>query len=263
MTIDLLSIVRAQLKRSRTLPNQLESVLALNVEDSLPGEASGPLLRMEEYEQELLLSRFFTPDNEDRAACEPALPVEGLSGAAMAALMETLVAETLSFRVEVGAKAGYCPIPEVVLTRYVRLLGLEVGVDGQVAKLLADFLSGHELALAMSLARRPVWRKMGAEGLLGRCLEVMGKHSLVTASKLDFLTGFVYSYHCVNERELCHGLDALVESYRIEFEHPTYNPRLETRQSESIRSRYSDDAVKQFRVAMAKEILADFRKNST
>ncbi|MEO5332688.1 MAG: hypothetical protein H7839_11750 [Magnetococcus sp. YQC-5] len=270
MTLDLLHIVRTQLKRSRTLPTQIEQACALNNEDSLPGQASGLILRMEEYEQELLLSRFFTPDQEDRAACEPALPLAGLTSDQLNALMADLEAETLSFSVVLEARIGYCPIPPVVLRRHVRLLGLEAALLPRVANLisgLAGLMTDQERFMAMSLARRPVWHEQNGESLLIRCLEAMGTAPNGTSgtnpvAKIDFLTSFVRTYRCFHETDLRAGLISLVESYRIDQEHPTYNPRLETRQAESIRSHYCDESVKQFRVAMARAILEDLSSST-
>ncbi len=264
MTNDLLSIVRTQLQRLRTLPIQIESSMgfALNAEDSLPGQASGPILKLEEDEQELLLSRYFTPEHVDRAACEAALPVAGLSEEGVLALVETLVAETLSCPVELGVRLGFCPLPEVVIYRYVRLLGLNAPVAPEAAELISMAMPVAEQSLAMSFARRSVWRQPQRESLLVASLQAMAARASASAVKLDFLTSFVHTYRCSQPNDLCHSLSALIESYRIEQAHPTYNPRLETRQAEGIRSRYCDDSVKQFRITMAREILADFIKIS-
>ncbi|MBF0438933.1 MAG: hypothetical protein HQL93_07405 [Magnetococcales bacterium] len=258
MITDLLPIIRSQLKRSKSLTR---INVALNAEDSLPGQASGPLLKLEEYEQELLLSRFFTPDHEDRAACEPVLPVEGLAVDEMERLIGMLAAETLSFPVVQGVETGFCPLPEIVMSRYVRLLGLEFSVDPRAAQWIATMFSGQERYQAMALARRPVWHPFAMAALLVRCLDVMTTSVSGSVAKLDFLTSFVRTYRCEQEKDLIRGLSSLVESYRIEQEHPTYNPRLETKQAESIRSSYCDDTVKQFRLAMARELLADFKWN--
>ncbi|MBF0125774.1 MAG: hypothetical protein HQM02_01040 [Magnetococcales bacterium] len=259
MSADLLPIVRVQLKRPRTVPTKLDAVLGgmLNIRDSKPGEApGGPLFKMEEYEQELLLSRFFTPEDKDRAACEAALPDAGLTREAMETLSSALISESLSCPMVTGVRSGFCPIPEVVVVRYVRLLGLEAPLDPRAAFLIGVNLTGEERLLARSLARRPVWRETGREGLLPACLDSLAARLGVSAVMLDFLTHFIHTYRCCTLADLRRGLASLVESYRIDSEHPTYNPRLETSQAESIRSHYCDESVRRFRVAMAREMLA-------
>ncbi|MEO5346882.1 MAG: hypothetical protein H7834_10960 [Magnetococcus sp. YQC-9] len=258
MTVDLHAIVRAQLQRTRTPPTRID--LPLNVKDSQPGKASGAILKMAEYEQELLLSPLFTPVQSDRAECEAALPAAGLDGAGVAGLVASLAAETLSCPVRVGARTGYCPIPEVVVTRYVRLLGLDGAVDESVAAAIGSALSGSERLLAMSLVRRPVWRTGTVNQLLIRLVPVWAGLGRLSALRLEFLTDFVRTYRCRSEPELIRALCSLLESYRIDPDHPYYqNPALEEKQSESIRSHQCDEVVRLHRVTMAREILEDFK----
>ncbi|MBF0626933.1 MAG: hypothetical protein HQL91_01790 [Magnetococcales bacterium] len=260
-TIDLLSIVRDQLKRPRTLPTRID--LPLNSEDSRPGEVYGAVLKMEEFQQELLLSPLFTPDQNDRAACEAALPVAGLIADELAGLMAHLAKETLSCPVSAGERSGFCPIPEVVLVRYVRLLGLDQPVPAEAATWIQSQLTGAELWMGMSLARRPVWRSATGRDLLLLVLPVMAKGSALSLDKLTFLTEFVRTYRCRTQVDLLHGLKSLIEAYRIDSEHPLFeNPALEDKQGESIRSHQCDEAVRLHRVAMAREILGDFERVS-
>ncbi|MBF0271538.1 MAG: hypothetical protein HQL98_05605 [Magnetococcales bacterium] len=261
MTSDLITTVRDQLKRSRTLPTRID--LPLNPEDSSPGQASGGVLKLEEFEQELLLSPLFTPGQAERAACEPVLPRAGLTGEEVDLLIATLARETPCFPVTSGQRSGFCPVPEVVVARYVRLLGLDQPVSAEAYEWIDSRLVGADRDWVMSLARRLVWQTPSSGELLSRVLRVMAQGSAITTDKMGFVTEFVRTYRCFTESELIRGLKSLIESYRIDADHPTFNnPALEDKQGESIRSHHCDEAVRLHRVAMARELLADFGKNS-
>ncbi|MBF0191163.1 MAG: hypothetical protein HQL99_08535 [Magnetococcales bacterium] len=261
MTPDLITRVRDQLKQSRTLPSRIE--LPLNAQDSLPGQATGGVLKLEEFEQELLLSSMFTPGQAERAACEPVLPRAGLGAAEVAQLIATLAGEVPCFPVTSGQRSGFCPVPEVVVARYVRLLGLDQPVFAEAYEVIDSRLTGADRDWIMSLARRPVWQTPDRGALLSLVLRVMADGSAITTDKMGFLTDFVRTYRCVTEPELIRSLKSLIESYRIDADHPTFNnPALEDKQGESIRSHHCDEAVRRHRVAMAREILEDFGKFS-
>ncbi|NGZ05253.1 MAG: hypothetical protein G8237_02745 [Magnetococcales bacterium] len=256
MNVDLMTIVRSQLKRPRTPPTRID--LSLNPEDSQPGHASGVIFKMEEFEQELLLSSLFTPVQEDRAACEAGLAASGLTRDAMADLIASLVQETLSFPVTTGDRKGFCPIPEVVLARYVRLLGLDLPVPAECVTWIESLLSGQERHMAVSLARRPVWQTPHGNRLLLRVVQAWVAGGAMSVAKMEFVTEFVRTYRCRGEADLVTGLQSLIESYRIDAEHPTFNnPALEDKQGESIRSRYCDESVRRHRVTMARALLED------
>ncbi|MBF0341250.1 MAG: hypothetical protein HQL95_09870 [Magnetococcales bacterium] len=261
MNIELQAIVRELLRRTRTLTSRID--LPLNSEDSRPGEAGGAILKMREVEQELLLSPLFTPDQEERSACEAALPPRGLNPEEVGELVAALSAETLSFPAFSGGRDGFCPLPDVVLTRYIHLLGLDRSVDQEAAGLIEASLAGQDRRMVMSLARRPVWQSPASRELLLQLLRIQGSAGALSVGKLEFLTGFARTYRTTSAEELIRALKSLLESYRIDSEHPTFNnPALETKQGESIRSEHCDEAVKQYRVTMAREILEDFGKFS-
>ncbi|MBF0263483.1 MAG: hypothetical protein HQL97_16790 [Magnetococcales bacterium] len=261
MNTDLLAIVRGQLRRTRTPPSSRID-LPLNAEESAPGQAMGAILKMAEFEQELLLSPLFTPVQSDRAACEAALVPAGLSSAAQAALLAALVAETLSCPVRVGGRTGFAPLPEVVVARYLRLLGLGFPVDEAVASAIDQALVGEARHMAMSLARRPVWSAPLAAELLRRLLPLWARLGTLSEARMTFLTEFVRTYRCRTEPDLIRSLRSLLESYRIDPDHPYYqNPALEEKQAESIRSHQCDETVRLHRISMAREILEDFNKS--
>ncbi|GAB0056699.1 hypothetical protein SIID45300_01010 [Candidatus Magnetaquicoccaceae bacterium FCR-1] len=263
MNIDLLDIVRGQLRRTRTPPSSRID-LPLNAEESEPGKATGAILKMDEYEQELLLSPLFTPVQGDRAECEAALAPAGLSLEAQGAMLATLASETLSCPVRVGGHTGYLPLPEVVVDRYLRLLGLDRPVDEGVATAIDQALTGDARHLAMSLARRPVWSGPAASDLLRRLVSHWARLGTLSDVRLAFLTDFVRTYRCRTEPELIRSLRSLLESYRIDPDHPYYqNPALEEKQAESIRSHQCDETVRLHRVSMAREILEDGSRQSS
>ncbi|MBF0293850.1 MAG: hypothetical protein HQL96_01560 [Magnetococcales bacterium] len=259
MNEELQALILAQLERPRSVMTRIDPGLGglLHAQKSAPGEAlSGPVFKLEEYLQELLLSRHFTPGDGDRVACEAVLPDGGLSGEAVAGLVAALLAQLPACPMTVGERSGFLPLPEVVIARYVRLLALDAPLDPRAAALIAGWPVG-ERSQARALCRRPVWREPGRGEMLLDALRAISSRDRVSAEKLDFLTHFVRTYRCGDLPALRRGLEALVEAYRIDSEHPTYNPRLETKQAESIRSHNCDENVRRFRVAMAREILEE------
>ncbi|MBF0178442.1 MAG: hypothetical protein HQM03_00290 [Magnetococcales bacterium] len=259
MNAELQTIILGQLERPRSVTTRIDPGLAglLHVQGCKPGEAlSGPVFKLEEYMQELLLSRHFTPGDADRAACEVVLPDGGLCGEAVAGLVAALLAQRPACPMTVGERSGFLPLPEVVIARYVWLLALDAPLDPRAAALI-DGWPGEERLRARALCRRPVWRESGRGEMLIAALSAMVARGRASAEKLDFLTHFARTYRCEDLGALQRGLEALVESYRIDSEHPTYNPRLETKQAESIRSHHCDENVRRFRVAMAREILEE------
>lgn len=256
------AIIRDQLKRSRNIPSG--SDVPLNAEECAPGQASGAILKMEEFQQELLLSPVFTPGQEERAACESVLPPAGLSADQVAELIALLAAETLCFPATVGARSGFCPLPEVVLNRYVRLLALNQSFTDADAEWIDRHLAGADRQMVRSLARRSIWQTEAGKALRAQVLRRMATGGGITVEKMAFVTDFVRTYRCHDESELIRSLKSLLESYRIDSEHPLFNnPALEDKQGESIRSHHCDEAVRLQRVAMARQILEDFGKNSS
>ncbi len=255
----LAEIIRGQLTRDRYLSSRNAGAIAtqLNVDDPLLGLKPGVLQHREEYEVDLLVSPLFTPTMEDRAQCEPSLPLEGVSQGEERDLIARLAAEALRCKVFFGESSTVLELPEVAVERHVHLLRLSVAVNPVVKDKLAQLLTGAELSLGMSYARSQIWTQI--PGLLGVCLDrMMAKHSF-TLDKFGFLRDFVRSYHPKDLPGLIQSLNNLVESYHTDNIRPVFNQQLEDYQASAIRSANCDENVQKYRVQMANALLADFQ----
>ena len=258
-------IVREQLLRPRVLSVKVAALFVefLDVEDPLDGLSSEAFCSLEPFEEELLFSPLFTPKSEDLEACEPALPPEGMSQTALENLVLALSAENLRVLLSYGHREERVRVVEVVIERYVRLLHLHVGIHplllSAVEEVGARVFDLSDQRAFFSQARRPVWSSESRAFLLKSCLDAMLERGTVQLDKVKFLTEFVHSYRPVGQRELLNALFNLVESYHRDQEHPIYNQRLEHYQGGNIRSEHCGTEIKNFRLAMAHALLADFK----
>lgn len=259
MNRELRDVIRGQLTRDRYLSARNAGAIStqLNVDDPLLGLKPGVLKHREEYEVDLLVSPLFTPTMEDRAACEPSLPLEGLPIEQERVVIGELAAEKLECKVFFGDSSVVMVIPEVAVGRHVHLLRLGVAVSASVRDLLGRLVGGKELSLAMSYARSQIWQQL--PDLLGQSLEVMAARGAFTLEKFGFLRDFVRSYHPKDISLLIQSLGNLVESYRVDNDRPVFNQQLEDHQATAIRSSYCDETVEKYRVTMAKALLEDFK----
>lgn len=259
MNSALADILRGQLTRDRFLSSRNAGAIAtqLNVDDPLLGLKPGVLQHREEYEVDLLVSPLFTPTMEDRAECEPSLPLEGISKGEEQALITLLVGEALKCKVFFGDSSTVLEVPEVAVERHIHLLRLSVAVGAHVRDKLGQLLSGSELFLGMSYARSQIWTQI--PGLLGVCLDRMIVKRSFDLEKFGFLRDFVRSYHPKDLPGLIHSLNNLVESYHTDNSRPVFNQQLEDYQATAIRSTNCDETVQKYRIGMANALLADFQ----
>ncbi|MBF0147724.1 MAG: hypothetical protein HQL84_16930 [Magnetococcales bacterium] len=255
----LVNIIRGQLTRDRFLSARNAGAIAthLNVEDPLLGLKPGVLKHREEFEVDLLVSPLFTPSMEDRAECEPSLPLEGISSAMEREIIAQLAPQELQCKVIFGDGSVMMTLPEVAIERHVHLLRLTVAVSAEVKDRLGRLLTGQDLSLGMSYARSQIWIQI--PNLLEPCLTSMTEKKDFTLEKFGFLRDFVRTYHPKDMASLVQSLKNLVESYRIGNDRPVFNQQLEDHQATAIRSAHCNEDIEKYRVQMANALLADFR----
>jgi len=255
---ELMGVIRGQLSGDRYLSARNASAIStqLNVEDPLLGLKAGVLKHREEYEVDLLVSPLFTPSMQDRAACEPFLPLEGISGEEERSIIVQLSQQALESKVIFGDDTVMMPVLEVAVERHVHLLRLSVAVSADVRDMLGRFLVGEDLSLGMSYARSHVWTQL--PNLLGRCLQAMIAKNTFTLEKFGFLRDFVRSYHPKDIPSLIQSLNNLLEAYHTGNDRPVFNQQLEDHQATAIRSSQCDEEVQKFRVQMTNALLSDF-----
>ncbi|MBF0108792.1 MAG: hypothetical protein HQL76_06415 [Magnetococcales bacterium] len=260
MNEQLARIIHGQLVRDRYLSARSASAISthLNVEDPLLGLKPGVLKHREEYEVDLLVSPLFTPTMEDRAACEPSLPLEGITADDERDLIGRMEAQGLQCKVVFGDDSTVMSIPEVAIERHIHLLRLRVSVAESIHEALKNLLTGADLTLGMSYARSQIWTR--CPHLLEECLAAMTARRSFTLDKFGFLRDFVRSYHPGDMVALVQALNNLLESYRIGNDRPVFNQQLEDHQATAIRSEHCGEAIQKYRVQMAHALLDDFGK---
>ncbi|MBF0424004.1 MAG: hypothetical protein HQL73_13545 [Magnetococcales bacterium] len=255
----LTNIIREQLVRDRFLSARNAGAIStqLNVDDPLLGLKPGVLKHREEYEVDLLVSPLFTPSMEDRAQCEPSLPLEGITLEEERNIISHLVSANLQCKVFFGDGLTEMTIPEVAVERHVHLLRLSVPVNPDVQAQLQRLVTGPDLSLAMSYARSQIWVRI--PDLLVLCLNKMVEKKTFDLEKFGFLRDFVRSYHPKDGPALIQSLHNLVESYHTDSTRPVYNPMLEDYQVGAIRSAQCDETVQKYRIQMANALLEDLQ----
>lgn len=262
MNAELVGVIRGQLSGDRYLSARNASAIStqLNVEDPLLGLKAGVLKHREEYEVDLLVSPLFTPSMEDRAACEPFLPLEGISAEEERNIIAQMVQQNLESKVIFGDSVVMMPVMEVAIERHVHLLRLGVAVSKDVRDILGRYLEAKDLSLGMSYARSQIWTQL--PNLLGQCLQTMMAKNTFTLEKFGFLRDFVRTYHPKDMPLLIQSLRNLVEAYRVGNDRPVFNQQLEDHQGTAIRSSQCDESVQKFRVQMSNALLSDFAEGS-
>lgn len=262
---ELFAIVRGLLVAPRTLTAKTatEIINFLEVDDAVGGLASGRLAEFEEYEVEILLSPLFTPTTADRAACEAALSPAGISSRDLQALEEQLSRDELCCQVVYGLDVATMLVPDIVIERFVKLLGLTNPLPESIVTLLENAVDDENRNLAFSLARRPVWVSGQNCGVLAVCLEKMVQKGSFSADKMDFLTAFVRTYRPKEPALLLTNLINMVEAYNRDKEHPVYNRNLAKKQEKSLMPLSCNREVRAMRISMANALLADFEQTAT
>lgn len=262
MNTQLLELLRKDLTRPRELDERTASALSQRLEVENPLDAFTPvkLACLEEFEQEILISPLFTPGPEDRQNYEAALSPKGAGMAEQDRMVASLVQEGIAATLQYGGATVGMTIPEVVLSRYVRLLYLDRSVPDDVALMLNELATSEkDRHWALSLARKPVWKSEGTLDVLVQTLEAMRRRASFSIDKLSFLSDFVRTYRCCGIQRLIKSLENLVEAYQTETSHPVFSDTLEDYQTNSIKSQYCGERVKAYRIKMAHALLADLR----
>ncbi|MBF0193204.1 MAG: hypothetical protein HQL71_01550 [Magnetococcales bacterium] len=256
----LFNVVRDLLVAERTLTAKTATaiIILLDVDDAIDGLDSGGVAEIEEYEAELLLSPLFTPSNDDRAMCEAALSPSGITAETCNELYLQLSKEKLSCPVVYGLNSGSMAIPDIIIERYIRLLGLTSEVSQNIAELLETVVDSENRDHAFCLARRPVWSNSKSCDVLAICLEKMHEKNSFSLNKMDFLTAFVRTYRPTAEDILLTNLNNMVTAYHQDKDHPVYNRNLAKKQEKSLMPLSCNKEIRANRIAMAYEILGDF-----
>lgn len=244
--------------RTLTAPVAAAIVTRLEVYDALEGLASEKMANLEEYEAELLLSSLFTPKDSDREVCEQALSTEGLTPETIGQLTHQLCQANLTCPVVHGVDTGTLALPDIVIERYVQLLGLELSIPEPISTLLENLVDIETRYRTFALIRRPVWQDRKNCQVLVDCLEKMREKQSFSVGKVDFLTHFVRTYRADEISLLLDRLVNMVDAYRRDKEHPIYSRNLADKQEHSLMPLSCNQQVRADRVAMASALLVDF-----
>ncbi|MBF0444433.1 MAG: hypothetical protein HQL68_02505 [Magnetococcales bacterium] len=257
---ELFNVVRDLLVAKRTLTAKTATaiIIHLDVDDAVVGLESGSVADLEEYEAELMLSPLFTPSNSDRAFCEAALSPSGITSQTLNELFIQLSQAKLSCPVTYGLTTGLLNIPDIIIERYIRLLGLTTKISEPIVELLEAVVESDNRNHAFSLARRPVWSNSNSCDVLAVCLEKMQQKNSFSLNKMDFLTGFVRTYRPTSQDILLTNLNNLVTAYHQDKDHPVYNRNLAKKQEKSLMPLSCNADIRANRIAMAYAILGDF-----
>ncbi|MBF0379442.1 MAG: hypothetical protein HQL69_00365 [Magnetococcales bacterium] len=256
----LFNVVRDLLVAKRTLTAKTATaiVIQLDVDDAITGLNSDAIAQLEEYEAELLLSPLFTPNSEDKAECEAALSPSGITTETLNSLFMQLTQEKLSCQVVYGLSNGTLTIPDIIVERYLRLLGLTGKISDSIVDLLEAVVDSDNRNRAFSLARRPVWNKSTSSDVLAICLEKMQEKNSFSLNKMNFLTEFVRTYRPTAQDILLTNLNNMVTAYHKDKDHPVYNRNLQKKQEKSLMPLSCNTEVRANRMAMADALLSDF-----
>jgi hypothetical protein len=262
MAVDqkLFNIVQDLLVAKRTLTAKTATaiIIRLDVDEAIDGLDSGGVAGLEEYEAELLLSPLFTPSNNDRAMCEAALSPSGITAETLEELFLQLSQAKLSCPVIYGLTTGSMDIPDIIIERYLRLLGLTTKISEPIAELLETVVESDNRNHAFCLARRPVWGSSKGCDVLAVCLKKMQSKNSFSINKMDFLTGFVRTYRPTAQDVLLTTLNNMVTAYHQDKDHPVYNRNLAKKQEKSLMPLSCNADIRANRIAMAYAVLGDF-----
>jgi hypothetical protein len=253
---ELVPKVQKGLSRSRTLSARTGSYIMayLGVDDVLDWIKHGGVGQLEEYELERFFAGSFTPDLEDCIALESALPPEGLTGEEIEELVRQVMATGPKCRLMFGGRYASLAVPQVVVARYVRLMHPGVALDREILEDLGRVVTvSQERKRIRAMLRHATWQVAEHRALLRAILShVRQTKQTFDSGQMMFLDGFVFTNRPKSLEQLVVALNNLMESYRLDQEHPVYNQRLEEYQGNSIRSRSCDEQVKAWRLAMAR-----------
>ncbi len=225
-----------ELERPRPLPSQVVRYLTTTYE--LEPEALGTFLSdsldsLEDYEIDLILSPIFTPAFSDQMLFAPLLGTEGLSPAALEALIEALAQRPTTARLVTDDGVTHpAKLRLVTIERYVRRLRLDGSVPEPISRQLASAVPEIDRALALAVARRATWNHPGRQALLGRYLEQVHAHGAWSATDLLSLLRLAETYEPDGLNDFLSRLPGWIESVRRDITSasspkPFFNERVE------------------------------------
>ncbi|ABK44438.1 hypothetical protein Mmc1_1930 [Magnetococcus marinus MC-1] len=261
----LTATIGLQLQEQRLLGVKMagQLVAQFDVENPLDALDRATLAQMEEFEQELLLSPLYTPDDSHKLACEPFLPVAGLSPTEERQLVATLVAQGVQGVGAFEERSGPIDLPEIVIERYVSLLGVGRAIPPAVEDLLVELAQGKALLQGRRVARERVWDRPEALSLLCQCLQQSGEKHSFSDDKMGFLAEFIRTNRPASLDELLQQIINMVESYRLSEEGGSYDGVSGGHDGSGIHSRFTGEMVKAKRLSMAQAVLMDFNVSSS
>jgi len=204
------------LSTSRPLSSQVLQYLLAHHE--VEGSEVVPWLReklpsLEGYEQDLLLSPLFTPEEEVRLEFERLLGESWLDPAEVEAFIQRLAGRGLRLTLLHEGERLDAPLPDVAVERFVRLLHLdsELPIDA-----LAPF-DPVDAEVRVQL-RDAAWRRPASRALLPSLLRAALSVSEGFASTVRFLTDFVRTYRPASREDCIAFLDHLAEAYEVDLQ---------------------------------------------
>lgn len=130
------------------------------------------LLRLDEFEVDLLLSSLFTPKLADQALFAEILVQRSLPAAEWPALIARLAAKpTRGELIDESGLAHRFNLQPVTLERYVNRLRLDGSVDAMTLDLITAKFPPHHGPTLLAAARRAIWNTQARREVLGRVLK--------------------------------------------------------------------------------------------
>jgi hypothetical protein len=171
---DLIELLAAELERPRVVSAQVINHLVGTY--SLTHDAVGDffvseILKLEDYEIDLILSPLFTPALRDQAVFAELLGRDSVPATQWPGLIQQLVARpTRAQLVTEDGQTHTVPLRDVTIERYVHRLRLDATIPEPVFKLLTHSPAAADRPLLKAIARRAIWERNSHQEILVRYL---------------------------------------------------------------------------------------------
>ncbi len=170
----LLDTLVQELERPRELPAQVAGHLASTYDigrDAIGRFLTADLLKLEDYELDLILSPVFTPGLNDQAIFARLLGRDSIPRQEWPALVRQLFTRpTRAQLVTADGSAHSVSLREVSIERYVHRLRLDGAVPDALFQLINDLAPVADRPLLKAVARRAIWNIDGRHQILLRYL---------------------------------------------------------------------------------------------
>ncbi|MSU63917.1 MAG: hypothetical protein EXS31_16245 [Pedosphaera sp.] len=170
----LLDTLAKELERPRELPAQVANHLASTYDigrDAIGRFLTADLLKLEDYEIDLILSPVFTPTLNDQAIFAELLGRDSIPTQEWPALVGQLFSRpTHAQLVTADGLTHTVPLREVSIERYVHRLRLDGTVPGALFKLIDHLAPIADRPLLKAVARRAIWNDDARQQILVRYL---------------------------------------------------------------------------------------------